>query len=98
MRTLLCFASEDKQQGLQKMCTALANLPADPVNGNFQASMEALLNGLLVGLFIMTASLMTPGLRLIWHKPLVIRGYVANYCTVTVNTHVVVNATGYLLG
>lgn len=48
MHALLCFASEDKQQGLQKISTALADLHADPVNRNFQASMEALLNGLPV--------------------------------------------------
>lgn len=48
MHALLYFASEDKQQGIQKISTALADLHTDPVNRMFHASMQALLNGLPV--------------------------------------------------
>jgi len=48
MRALLCFANEDKQQGLQRIVKVLGILHAAPVNSHFQAVMEALLNGLPV--------------------------------------------------
>lgn len=48
MRALLCFAAEDKQQGLQRIVEGLGLLHTDPVNSYFQATMEALLNGLPV--------------------------------------------------
>jgi len=48
MRALLCFANDDKQQGLQRIKSVLVNLHADPVNSHFQANVEALLNGLPV--------------------------------------------------
>ena len=48
MHALLYFAAEDKQQGLQKITTALADLHADPVNIHFQAGVETMLNGLPV--------------------------------------------------
>ncbi|MCK5663000.1 MAG: hypothetical protein KAI17_05910, partial [Thiotrichaceae bacterium] len=48
MRALLCFANEDKQQGLQGIAEELAVLHKDPVNSHFQGTMEALLNGLPV--------------------------------------------------
>ncbi|TXL14916.1 hypothetical protein BMR05_05530 [Methylococcaceae bacterium HT4] len=48
MRALLCFANEDKQQGMQRIVAELAVLHTDPVNGHFRATMEAQLNGLPV--------------------------------------------------
>jgi tetratricopeptide (TPR) repeat protein len=48
MRALLCFAHEDKEQGLQLISDALANLYTNPVNRHFHASMAALSAGLPV--------------------------------------------------
>lgn len=48
MRALLCFASEDKQQGLQRIAKELEGLHTNPVSTHFHATMEALLNGLPV--------------------------------------------------
>ena len=48
LRALLSFASEDKQQGLQEIVNTLNSLHSAPVNSHFQATMEALLNGLPV--------------------------------------------------
>ncbi|WP_155920653.1 hypothetical protein [Methylobacter luteus] len=48
MRGLLCFASQDKQQGLQAITEAQNKLNTDPVNMHFQAAMEALLTNLPV--------------------------------------------------
>ncbi|NOR80451.1 MAG: hypothetical protein GQ529_06400, partial [Methyloprofundus sp.] len=45
MRALHCFASEDKQQGLQRISKELDSLHTNPVSTHFQATMEALLNG-----------------------------------------------------
>lgn len=48
MRALLCFANEDKKQGLQRIIQELATRYKDPVNQQFKAVMEALLNNLPV--------------------------------------------------
>ncbi len=48
MRSLLCFANEDKQQGLQRIIKELNVLHTSPVNGHFHAAMEAMLCGLPV--------------------------------------------------
>ena len=45
MRGLLCFAAQDKKQGLQLIAEALTKQNSDPVNSHFQAAMEALLTG-----------------------------------------------------
>ena len=46
MHALLIFANEDKKQGLSAITDAISTLHTDPVNMHFQASMEAMLNGL----------------------------------------------------
>ncbi len=46
MRGILCFASQDKAQGLQLMVDAVSTAYSDPVNRQFQAAMEVLLTGL----------------------------------------------------
>ncbi len=48
LRGLLCFANQDKKQGLQEIAESLKILNSDPVNSHFQATMEALLTGLPV--------------------------------------------------
>ncbi|RLA23806.1 MAG: hypothetical protein DRQ62_05785 [Gammaproteobacteria bacterium] len=48
MHALLCFANEDKQQGLQKIIAALRTLHTDPVSMHLDAVLQALLNGLPV--------------------------------------------------
>lgn len=48
MRALLCFAEDDKQQGLKGIAEELGGLHANPVSALLQAGMEALLNGLPV--------------------------------------------------
>ena len=48
IRAFFCFAHEDKEQGLQLIADAFAQLYADPVNGHFHASWEALSMGLPV--------------------------------------------------
>ena len=45
MRALHCFASEDKQQGLQRISKELGTLHTNPISMHFQATMEALLHG-----------------------------------------------------
>jgi len=48
IRGLLCFANQDKKQGLQEITQSLNTLNSNPVNSHFQATMEALLTGLPV--------------------------------------------------
>jgi len=46
MRGILCFAYQDKEQGLQLIVDALAVAHSDPVNMQFQAAIEVLRTGL----------------------------------------------------
>ena len=48
MRGLLCFADQDKKQGLQLITQSLNTLHPDPANAHFQAAMEVQLTGLPV--------------------------------------------------
>lgn len=48
MQALLCFANEDKQQGLEKITSALNCLSTEPVSMHLTAAIEALFNGLPV--------------------------------------------------
>ncbi len=52
MRALLCFASEDKEQGLQLIVDALAKLHTDPFSMYFHASMATLSAGLPVDIIL----------------------------------------------
>ncbi|MEQ1528720.1 MAG: hypothetical protein ABL925_05335 [Methylococcales bacterium] len=46
LRDLLCYAAEDKNQGLQRITETLTALHPDPINSQLQAAMEAQLTGL----------------------------------------------------
>lgn len=48
LRGMLCFAEQDKQQGLQIIVDSFNTFNVDPVNSHFQAAMEAQLTGLPV--------------------------------------------------